>query len=170
MRLGGAALASGIASPALANIGAANVRSLALNNLHTGERAKLDYWADGNYIKDALISVNRLLRDHRNGQVHEMAPALFDYLHQLLRNIGVSAEVQVISAYRSPATNAVLRAQGSGVATRSLHMDGKAMDIRVTGVSLDRLRDAALAMRAGGVGYYPESNFVHVDVGPVRRW
>jgi uncharacterized protein YcbK (DUF882 family) len=111
-----------------------------------------------------------VLRDHRTGQVHPIAPSLLDLVADLRDRTGVSGPVQVISGYRSPQTNAGLQKAGSGVATRSLHMDGKALDIRIPGLELTRLRDAALAMQRGGVGFYPESNFVHVDIGRVRRW
>lgn len=170
LRLGGAALVAGIASPAIAKIAEADFRSVALHNLHTGERAKIDYWVDGNYVPDALHSVNHLLRDYRNGEVHEIAPNLLDLVTLLQHRIGSTAEVQVISGYRSPATNAIMHEHSPGVAAHSLHMQGMAMDIRLGDVALDRLHDAALAMRAGGVGYYPSLDFVHVDVGRVRQW
>ena len=145
-------------------------RSLAVLNLHTGERLKATFWESGTYLADALAGFDKVLRDHRTGQVHPIAPSLLDLVADLQDRTGVSGPVQVISGYRSPQTNAGLQKSGSGVATRSLHMDGKALDIRIPGLELTRLRDAALAMQRGGVGFYPGSNFVHVDIGRVRRW
>lgn len=170
LRLGGGAIIAGVVSPAVANIGKADYRSISLNNLHTGERAKIDYWVDGNYVPEALQSVNHLLRDYRNGEVHAIAPNLLDLVALLQRRVGSTDEVQVISGYRSPATNAAMHERSAGVAAHSLHMKGMAMDIRLGDVALDRLHNAALAMQAGGVGYYPSLDFVHVDVGRVRRW
>jgi len=166
----GAVVVAGVASPAIANIGKTNCRSLALNNLHTGERAKIDYWADDSYVPGALRDINHLLRDYRNGEVHTIDPKLLDLVNLLQRNLGSSAEVQVISGYRSPATNAAMHAHSAGVASHSLHMKGMAMDIRLGDVALNRLHRTAVAMRAGGVGYYPSLDFVHVDVGRVRYW
>ncbi|HUJ47236.1 MAG TPA: DUF882 domain-containing protein [Rhizomicrobium sp.] len=166
----GAVACAGIASPAIANIGKANVRTLALNNLHTGERAKIDYWADSTYLPDALKEIDHLLRDYHNNEVHTIEPKLLDLVNLLHQRVGSAAEVQVISGYRSPATNAAMHEHSAGVAAHSLHMKGMAMDIRLGDVALDRLHAAAMAMRAGGVGYYPASDFVHVDVGRVRYW
>jgi uncharacterized protein YcbK (DUF882 family) len=166
----GAVACAGVASPAIASIGKTNVRALALNNLHTGERAKIDYWVDNSYVPDALQAINHLLRDYRNNEVHVIEPKLLDLVTLLHRQVGSAAEVQVISGYRSPATNAAMHERSAGVAAHSLHMKGMAMDIRLGDVALDRLHSAAVAMRAGGVGYYPTSNFVHVDVGRVRYW
>ena len=170
MRLSAAALVAGVASPALASSGKANVRSLALNNLHTGERHNFAYWIDGAYVPDALSAANHLLRDYRNNEVHVIEPKLLDLVTLLQRQLGSSAEVQVISGYRSPATNAAMHEHSNGVAAHSLHMKGMAMDIRLADVPLDRLHNAALALQAGGVGYYPSQDFVHVDVGRVRKW
>jgi len=168
--LGSAVVASGIASPALANLSSANYRALSMNNLHTGEKMTLDYWVDGQYVPEALASANHLLRDYRNNEIHEIEPKLLDLVHYLQRSVQSTAEIQVISGYRSPATNAAMHERSPGVAAHSLHMQGMAMDIRLADVHLDRLRNAALAMQAGGVGYYPSLDFVHVDVGRVRRW
>lgn len=146
-------------------------RLLSMMNLHTGERIQAEYWAKGRYLRDGMREINRLLRDHRTGAVHPMDPKLLDLIHALTRRIGSRAPVHVISAYRSPESNALLReADGSGVAQNSFHMQGKAIDIRIPGLPLRQLRKAALGMRAGGVGYYPDSNFVHVDTGPLRHW
>lgn len=146
------------------------VRQLSFINTHTGERFTDAYWEAGNYVPDAMDAINQVMRDHRTGEVHAIDPALMDQLHTLHGLVEASAPFQIISGYRSPATNASLRAHSNGVASRSLHMDGKAIDIRVAGIELTRLRDAALGMRAGGVGYYAASDFIHVDTGRVRRW
>lgn len=151
---------------------AAGVRAVAFDNLHTGEKLKIDYWVDGVYLPDALSQVNHVLRDFRTGEIHPIVPGLLDLLTALRGNLETSAPVTVISGYRSPLTNAMLRGEHehSGVASKSLHMQGMAIDIRIQGRSLANLRDAALALRSGGVGYYPSSDFVHVDVGRVRTW
>lgn len=145
-------------------------RSVAFTNLHTGESLNATYWEAGAYVPDALQALNRLLRDHRTGEVHEIAPGLFDLVASLRERLETNAVVQVISGYRSPATNASLHARSDGVATHSLHVRGQATDLRIAGVDLARLRDAAWALQDGGVGFYPKSEFVHVDVGRVRRW
>jgi uncharacterized protein YcbK (DUF882 family) len=160
--------ASSLAAPALATI--APPRQLSLVNLHTGEKLSAAFWEAGSYVPDALSAIAKVLRDHRTGEVHPIDPKLLDLLAQLSARLDSQRPFEVISGYRSPATNAKLHARSNGVATRSLHMDGKAIDIRLPGVPLTRLRDTALDMQAGGVGYYPNSNFVHVDVGRVRRW
>ena len=162
----------GLAVPTLgASAAAASApRSLSILNLHTGEKLAATYFEGGRYLPDALAALDRVLRDHRTGEVHPIAPGLIDLVADLAGQFGSPDAVQIISGYRSPASNAALRARSSGVATRSLHMQGMAMDIRVPGAPLERLRNAALALRRGGVGYYPASNFVHVDVGKVRQW
>jgi uncharacterized protein YcbK (DUF882 family) len=145
-------------------------RELAFTHTHTGEQLRVLYADGGHYVADALAAVNQLFRDFRTGDIHPIDPALLDLLHTLKSATGASAPFQIISAYRSPATNRQLQQAGSGVATRSLHMDGKAIDVRLADVPLARLRQAALASAGGGVGYYPESGFVHLDTGRVRRW
>jgi len=166
----GIAILGGVASPAIASIGQVSVRKLSFDNLHTGERLKADYWVDGEYVPDALQDINRLLRDFRTGDVHPIEPKLLDVLSMLRGMMETESDFQVISGYRSPKTNATLHEQSGGVAATSLHMRGMAIDVRVGGRPLTGLRDAALHLAAGGVGYYPKSNFVHVDVGRVRRW
>jgi uncharacterized protein YcbK (DUF882 family) len=170
LRTGTAALAAGVASPALANIGRTDHRALSFDNLHTGEKLKIDYWVEGRYVPDALKDIDHLLRDFRNGKVHRIDPKLLDLLNHLHRKLGSNAPFEVISGYRSPATNAMLHARSRGVATHSLHMKGMAIDIRVPDRNLKDLHETALAMRAGGVGYYTKLDFVHVDVGRVRHW
>lgn len=168
----GAGLATGAASllrPAWAQAGVA-ARSLTVLNLHTGERLAATYWEAGAYMADALSGFNKVLRDHRTGEVHAIAPELLDLVVALQDRVEAREAVQIISGYRSPQSNATLHKASSGVATRSLHMEGKALDIRIKGVNLTRLRDAAWGLQKGGVGFYPGSDFVHVDVGRVRRW
>ena len=145
-------------------------RRLSFVNTHTGDTFADVYWEAGAYVADAMAAINHVMRDHRSGETHAIDPRLLDQLHQLRGLVDALAPYQIISGYRSPLTNARLHANSSGVATRSLHMDGRAIDIRVRGVALPRLRDAALGMRAGGVGYYEASDFIHIDTGRVRRW
>ena len=145
-------------------------RSLSFYNLHTSESLKTVYWQRGEYLPLSLADINRVLRDHRTGEKHEIDPRLLDLLCDLRLRLDTRESLQIISGYRSPATNAMLHAKSEGVATRSLHMDGKAVDIRIPGRALSLLRKTALAMKAGGVGYYPSSDFVHVDIGRVRSW
>jgi uncharacterized protein YcbK (DUF882 family) len=146
-------------------------RSLSFDHTHTRERLSLVYAAGGEYVAQALGKLNHFLRDHYSGDVGVIDPQLFDLLHRVKAELGAKEAYQVISGYRCPKTNDNLRtSRGGGVATRSLHMDGKAIDIRIPGVPLAELRDAALSLRAGGVGYYPREQFVHVDTGRVRSW
>ena len=147
-------------------------RRLFLHNLHTDEKLDAVYFENGRYLDDALQQANLVLRDFRSGDVHPIQPELFDLLHDLRDHAGIRTPFQVISGYRSPSTNALLQEKNehSGVATHSYHMQGMAMDIRANDVSLSNLHRIALAMGRGGVGYYPGSDFVHVDVGPVRQW
>lgn len=145
-------------------------RSLALRNLHTGERTAVTYWADGDYVSDELLSINQVLRDHRSGEVYPIDASLLDQLYLLQHKMGTDRAFHVISGYRSPASNAKLSANSNGVAKRSLHMQGRAIDIRLPGVKLEHLRQAALDLKAGGVGYYPKSDFIHIDTGRVRFW
>jgi uncharacterized protein YcbK (DUF882 family) len=155
-------------APAWATAPAA--RRLSLLNTHTGDAFADAYWEAGGYVPDALAAINHVMRDHRSGDVHAIDPRLLDYLTDLRAEVDGGAPYQIISGYRSPISNAAMHAASSGVASRSLHMDGRAIDIRVRGVDLPRLRDAAIAMGRGGVGYYPDSDFIHVDTGRVRRW
>jgi len=148
----------------------ASPRHLALRNLHTEERLEVAYWRDGAYQPDALAAIDAVLRDFRTGEVHPIDPRLLDVLFHLQGRVERPGAFQVVSGYRSARTNAQLRELSAEVAKRSLHMDGKAIDLYLDGVELDHLRDAATGLASGGVGYYPESHFIHVDVGPVRRW
>jgi uncharacterized protein YcbK (DUF882 family) len=154
----------------LASWAATPNRSLSVLNLHTGERLRAVYWEAGAYVHDALAQFDHVLRDHRTGEVHGIAPDVLDLATILATQFELSEPIQIISGYRSPQTNAALHEASSGVASHSLHMEGKALDIRMPGVDLARLREAAWALQRGGVGYYPGSDFVHVDVGRVRQW
>ena len=146
-------------------------RRLAFDHTHTGERISLIYAIDEQYVPDTLKAFNHFLRDHYSGETGVMEPGLFDLLYRMKQTLGCEEAFQVISGYRCPATNSMLHdTRGGGVAKRSLHMDGKAVDIRLAGVSIADLRDAALSLRLGGVGYYQREHFVHVDTGHVRRW
>ena len=146
------------------------VRSLSFFNTHTGESVSAVYWADGGYRPEGLAAIDRVLRDHRTGAIRPIDRRLLDVLYALRRDLGASAPFHVISCYRSPQSNEALRRAGRAVAEHSLHMEGKAADIRVPGVALDDLHRAAVARHAGGVGYYSGPSFVHVDVGSVRYW
>jgi uncharacterized protein YcbK (DUF882 family) len=128
------------------------------------------YYADGRYLPDSLRQINFLLRDFRNDEMRQIDLNLLDLLHEVSRRFGGSRIVEIISAYRSPETNAMLRRRSSGVARNSLHMQGKAMDVRFRGVDLTQLQKAALVLGRGGVGYYARSNFIHLDTGRIRRW
>jgi uncharacterized protein YcbK (DUF882 family) len=161
---------SALAAPAVRTRTAANTRRLFLHNLHTGDTVRTVYWADGQYVDGALDEARHALRDWRNGQQHAMDPRLFDVFHDLSTRLETDRPFQIISGYRSPATNAAMHARSSGVAEHSLHMQGMATDIRIEGVQLAHLRRAALDLGRGGVGFYPQSNFVHVDTGRVRQW
>src|ERR1700757_3154134 len=159
--VGAAVAMASIAAPAVVRAqGLVGVRRAALHNLHTGDTFNEVFYADGQYMPDALAEAMRVLRDWRNGEEHPMDPRLFDTLHEINARLDTDSPFQVISGYRSPSTNALLHARSSGVAEHSQHMLGKACDVRIEGVSLRDLRNAALDVGAGGVGYYPVSNFV----------
>lgn len=145
-------------------------RILSFYHTHTGETLKLAYCENGNYVPSAIKELNLFLRDWRTSDVFPIDPALFDQLHALQALVETPGDYHVISAYRSPKTNDSLHAKSSGVASRSLHMEGRAIDISLPGKDLDLLHKAALSMQAGGVGYYPKSGFIHLDTGRVRRW
>ncbi len=145
-------------------------RALALYNTHTGEALRTVYWAQGQYLAEALHDVNHILRDHRTNEVRPIEPQLLDLLHTLHYNLDSQQPFEIISGYRSAASNAMLAASSDGVARKSLHLHGKAVDIRLPGRALHDLHQAAVALGTGGVGYYSRSNFVHVDTGRVRYW
>ncbi|WP_297812955.1 DUF882 domain-containing protein [uncultured Methylophaga sp.] len=145
-------------------------RSIALLNLHTGEQVKATYWAEGQYQPDELSAIHRVLRDHRTGDVHDIDSDLIDMLNLLHQKMHGKQPFHVISGYRSPKTNAMLSKNSSGVAKKSLHMQGRAIDIRLPGRELSALQKTAQQMKIGGVGFYPGSDFIHVDTGRVRSW
>ena len=162
-----APVAAPVAGPAAAT------RALSFMHTHTSEKMAIEYAVNGQYSAQALAKLNRLLRDFRTNEVKPIDPKLFDLLHELSVALDTDAPFHVISGYRSPVTNSMLRKRGgahTGVATTSLHMVGKAIDIRLPEVKLKTLREAAASLKRGGVGYYPSSNFVHVDTGRVRYW
>lgn len=165
-------LASALSVPAFARAAKAESgeRLLRLYNTHTGESLRSVFWAEGKFIPEALQDINKLLRDHRNNKIASIDPQLLTLLDQVSSKFGDQHVLHVISGYRSPESNAKLHANSQGVAKHSLHMDGKAIDIRIPGKELAQLHKAAIAVRGGGVGYYPESQFVHMDTGRIRYW
>ncbi len=158
--------------PALAKTAqpATGERVLRLYNTHTGEKLKSTFWAEGEFIPDAMKDINKVLRDHRNNKVAQMDPELLLLLTQLNDRLENNRELHIISGYRSPESNAKLHAASGGVAKRSLHIDAKAIDIRLPGKYLKMLHKAAMSLKGGGVGYYASSQFVHMDTGRVRYW
>ncbi len=147
-----------------------NDRALKFFHTHTGERLEIVYKRDGQYVPEALREINEFLGDFRSGDVAEIDPELLDLIADIRDALGSDGTYEVISAYRSPKTNEMLRERSGGVARNSQHLLGKAIDVRLHGVDLTRLRDTAIEMQGGGVGYYARSNFVHIDTGRVRRW
>jgi len=149
---------------------ASDTRTLSFYHLHTGESLKTTYWADGRPIPGALTEIDYILRDFRTGAIKPIDPDLLNLLHRVRRSLGTTEPFHVISGYRSPTTNATLASHSTGVARHSLHLEGMAIDVRVPGRPLRTLHKAAVAQKAGGVGMYPKSNFVHMDTGRVRYW
>jgi uncharacterized protein YcbK (DUF882 family) len=145
-------------------------RAVALYNTHTGESVNAIYWVQGKYLPEALSAVDHVLRDHRTDEIKPIDPQLLDLLYAISEELECPHPFSIISAYRSPETNAYLRFKSRRVAEHSLHMDGKAVDLRVPGWAAYTVKRVAAELRMGGVGYYPRSDFVHVDVGPVRYW
>ena len=146
-------------------------RELSVISTHTNERATATYWREGKLHRDGMREINHVLRDHRSGDIIGMDPKLMDFLYELKCAAGCNEPFHIISGYRSPATNAMLRGKSNGgVAKKSWHMQGRAIDIRVPGVKTSELRNLAVELKRGGVGYYASSDFVHIDTGPVRRW
>ena len=158
------------AAPVRAFAASLEERSIQLFNTHTGEELRTCFYRAGEYCGDALSSLTHLLRDFRNGEQAPIDPGVFDILHEVAVAADREPRFEVISGYRSPATNAMLNERSSGVARRSLHMDGRAIDVRLQGYSTAKLRDVALALQRGGVGYYAKSDFVHLDTGRIRTW
>jgi uncharacterized protein YcbK (DUF882 family) len=162
---------SAAAAPAIAAKHNQTPRILSLRHLHTNEQLEVTYRIGDYYQRDALRKLNRLLRDHHGGEITVMDPRLFDLLYDLQKQARKpDAQFEIFCGYRSPSTNAMLRSKSRGVAKRSLHISGKAIDLRLSGCSNSVTRDKAIALARGGVGYYPRSSFVHLDTGPVRTW
>lgn len=159
-----------ISSIAVADLAAPEARSLSFYNLHTEEKLNVIYWQNGQYQPDALTAINRVLRDHRNDEQTPIDPQLLELLFLLQQKVQSKQPFHVISGYRSPASNELLRKSSSGVAQKSYHTRGMAIDIRLPDIKLDLLRNAAIELNGGGVGYYPRSDFIHLDSGPVRQW
>ena len=166
--LGAAAALTGVARRAAAENVAAH--RLSFYHIHTCEKLTITYREHGEIVPDALVEINHYLRDFRTEQIHQIDVALLDKLHALFKTFDARGNFEVISGYRSPHTNEVLRHVTTGVAEHSLHIEGRAIDVRLTSAKTTVLRDAALALKAGGVGYYEESNFVHLDTGNTRSW
>lgn len=164
------ASATGVLLLAPSAVYAARPRALSFYHTHTGERLRVTFAQGGKIIPAALEEVSHFLRDFRSGDVHPIDPQLLNILHTLQQATGGRGPYEIISAYRSPHTNEMLRGNSTGVAQGSLHMQGRAMDVRLRGVATARLRKAALELQAGGVGYYQRSDFIHVDTGRVRFW
>jgi uncharacterized protein YcbK (DUF882 family) len=150
--------------------GAESVRRLTFKNLHTPEELEVLYRRGDQYLPEALAQIEVILRDYRTGDRHPMDPHLLDILYEVAQSIQVDPVFTVISGYRSPQTNAMLHERSAGVASHSLHMEGRAIDVRLSHVNCADLADKALAMQRGGVGYYRQSDFVHLDTGRVRTW
>lgn len=145
-------------------------RSLSFYNTHTNERLSVCYFRNGAYCPDAMARINHILRDHRTGGIKAMDPALLDLLVSVTRHLGCGTPFHIISGYRSPQTNALLRKRTTGVAKNSYHLLGRAIDIRLPGCDTRQLRKVCLDLKGGGVGYYPRSDFVHLDTGAFRAW
>ena len=168
----GTGVVSTIASPAMATMKMPTVGTYGINfrNAHTGESFTGVYRVGNKYLPDAFKQINHVLRDFRTGEEYPIDPRSIDILYMLQNKTGTKSQIEILSGYRSPKTNSMLRKASSGVAKNSLHMVGQAIDLRMADFSTRRLRDVAIDLRAGGVGYYPTSNFVHVDSGKVRHW
>jgi uncharacterized protein YcbK (DUF882 family) len=150
--------------------GVVGSRELSFYHTHTGKRLDVVYWKNGVYLESALANINDFLSDFRTGDVVAMDPLLLDLLHRVYRDTNSHGHFEVISAYRSKKTNEMLSSKSSGVARKSQHLHGKAIDVRLTDVSIKRLRAVAFDLGIGGVGYYEKSNFVHLDTGRFRTW
>jgi uncharacterized protein YcbK (DUF882 family) len=176
LRMGGGALASAVtlpalASPALVGLRPLNARTLSFDCAYTGEHLKeVTYWAEGRYIPGALAEISHTLRDDQTGEAHAIDPKVLDVLYGIGIKLDTICRFEIFSGYRSPRTNAALHRVDPQVAAQSLHMQGQAIDFFMPGRLLRDVRAAALALKLGGVGYYPDAEFVHVDSGRVRQW
>jgi len=145
-------------------------RSVVLKSIHTGEAGEFKYMVDGELVRPELERMFKLLRDHRSGDIHPIDNHVIEQIRLLQTKLGKGSAVEIISGYRSPKTNAMLNSRSNGVAKKSMHMQGKAVDIHLPGVSISKLHEEAVALKAGGVGKYSRSGFVHIDSGRVRYW
>lgn len=145
-------------------------RELTFKNMHTGEKFSGEYWENGRYLSDSFREIKKVMRDHRTGDQFPIDPRLIDIMFVLHKRMETDRPYEVFSGYRSPKTNAKLRKMSFGVAKKSLHMQGQAVDLSVEGVRLSAVRKEAIKLKAGGVGYYPSSGFLHIDTGRVRQW
>lgn len=171
LKLGGAAaIAAAFPGVSFGSTEKVYEKSLSFYNIHTGETLRTTFWAEGAYIPESLEAINKVLRDYRTGTETAMDPKVLDLMHAVRAKLDSKQPFHIISGYRSPKTNAMLHNTTQGVAKKSLHMEGKAIDLNLPGSDLAMLRKAAMSEKAGGVGYYPASNFVHVDSGRVRHW
>jgi uncharacterized protein YcbK (DUF882 family) len=168
--LGAAAAATAVAFVTPAPAVSFAPRSVSLYNTHTGEWLRTVYWADGHYIREAVKDINWILRDHHSNEVRPMNAGILDLLGMLRARLESHQPFLIVCGYRSPTTNARMHAHSAGVAANSYHIQGMAIDLRCEGRDLSHVHQAAVSLRGGGVGYYPASNFVHVDSGPVRYW
>ncbi|HXP66672.1 MAG TPA: DUF882 domain-containing protein [Steroidobacteraceae bacterium] len=167
---GGLAAAAALCSHALSGAESSTRRRIALINLHTDERLDVEYFRDGAYLPNAMAQIEAVLKDFRNGDKHAIDPKLMDYLVDVAAQAGKPAAFSVISGYRSPETNERLHERSSGVSQHSLHMQGRAIDVRLNDMDCKDLADRAEELKRGGVGYYRASNFVHLDTGAFRTW
>ena len=178
LRMGGAvALSAGIApahaltAPALIGLKDLDARTLSFDCIQTGEKLKsVTYWAKGRYEPGALDAINHSLRDFQNGDVHPIDPKVLDVLHRIGQALDTDCRFEIVCGYRSAQTNAALRRNDPQVAVHSLHMTGQAIDFALPGRRLSLVHKTALAQQIGGIGYYPDADFLHVDTGRVRRW
>jgi uncharacterized protein YcbK (DUF882 family) len=165
-----AGLVAGAAARAAGSEKRPGSRRIALRNLHTPDSLDIEFYRGGVYLPEALAAIQTLLRDYRTGEQHPIDPALLDYLCDVAKAARVDAVFSVISGYRSPRTNQMLHERSSGVSNRSLHMEGRAIDVRLASVHCADLAEKALNLQRGGVGYYRQSDFVHLDTGRFRTW
>ena len=149
---------------------ALDAKQLSFYHTHTNEKLDIVYFENGEYVDAALAEINRYLGDFRTGDTTVMDPRLLDLIYDIRAALGGNGTYEVISAYRSPKTNEMLRATGNGIARNSQHLLGTAIDVRLEDIPIEVLRDTALSMQKGGVGFYKQSDFVHIDTGRVRRW
>ena len=170
LRIAGALGAAAGVLKGARSLAATESRGITLANLHTDERLSIEYFRNGDYDREALAKLEVLLRDFRNGDRHEIDPKLFDYLVAVAHRVGREAKYSVISGYRSPESNAKLHELSSGVSQHSLHMQGRAIDVRMAGIDCKDLAAEAIELKRGGVGYYRASDFVHLDTGAFRTW